>query len=61
MRIFSLLKCGLFALTLMLPAASGAADLNLAVGSSIVGGTIHIMGTALAPPRTPPVRRLHCR
>ena len=48
MRIFSLLKCGLFALTLMLPAASGAADLNLAVGSSIVGGTIHIMGTALA-------------
>lgn len=26
----------------------GAADLNLAVGSSIVGGTIHIMGTALA-------------
>ena len=48
MCISSLLKGGLLALTLLLPATARAADLNLAVGSSIVGGTIHIMGTALA-------------
>lgn len=48
MRIPSILKCSLLALVLMVPTAAKAADMNLAVGSSIVGGTIHIMGTALA-------------
>jgi TRAP transporter TAXI family solute receptor len=35
-------------LALLAPGPAAAADMNLAVGSSIVGGTIHIMGTALA-------------
>ena len=48
MRIFSLCQCVLLSLALLSPATAKAADLNLSVGSSIVGGTIHIMGTALA-------------
>lgn len=47
MRISSLVKCGLLALALIVPTTARAAGMNLAVGSSIVGGTIHIMGTAL--------------
>ena len=48
MRIPFILKSALIALVLIFPGQAKAADLNLAVGSSIVGGTIHIMGTALA-------------
>ncbi len=47
MRMTSIFKCGLLALALVFPGAAKAANMNLAIGSSIVGGTIHIMGTAL--------------
>lgn len=48
MRISTLCQCILLSLTFLLPSTARAGDLNLAVGSSIVGGTIHIMGTALS-------------